>query len=112
MKRFAILPPSKIEKGKKLQYVYNDAALESVKNELDAAGDEVYSVKRYKGLGEMNPGQLWETTLDPDIRVMKQVTIEDAEKAEEIFDILMGSEVEPRKRFIQTHAKSVQNLDI
>jgi DNA gyrase subunit B len=70
------------------------------------------SIQRYKGLGEMNPEQLWETTLDPDNRVMKQVTIEDAEEADEYFKILMGSEVAPRKRFIQTHAVNVQNLDI
>ncbi len=70
------------------------------------------TIQRYKGLGEMNAEQLWETTMNPATRIMKQVTIEDAEKADEIFDILMGAEVAPRKRFIQTHAKSVQNLDI
>ncbi|OGH78062.1 MAG: DNA gyrase subunit B [Candidatus Magasanikbacteria bacterium RIFCSPLOWO2_12_FULL_47_9b] len=70
------------------------------------------NIQRYKGLGEMNPEQLWETTMNPKTRVMKKVTIEDGEKASEIFDILMGSEVAPRKKFIQTHAKSVKNLDI
>ncbi len=70
------------------------------------------SIQRYKGLGEMNPDQLWETTLDPERRVIKQVTIDDAEQADEYMRILMGSEVAPRKRFIQTHAKNVQNLDI
>jgi len=60
----------------------------------------------------MNPAQLWETTMDPTVRLMKQVKIDDAEKADEVFETLMGSEVSPRKRFIQTHAKSVQNLDI
>ncbi len=70
------------------------------------------NIQRYKGLGEMNPEQLWETTMNPATRVMKKVSIDDAEKADEVFDILMGSEVGPRKRFIQTHAKTVQNLDI
>ncbi|PIU76310.1 DNA topoisomerase IV subunit B, partial [bacterium CG06_land_8_20_14_3_00_33_50] len=66
----------------------------------------------YKGLGEMNPEQLWETTMDQENRVLYQVNVEDAEKANEIFNIFMGDDVLPRKRFIQAHAKSVKNLDV
>jgi DNA gyrase subunit B len=69
-------------------------------------------IQRYKGLGEMNADQLWETTMDPARRVMRQVSVADAEKANEVFDILMGSDVVPRKRFIHTQAKYVKNLDI
>lgn len=85
--------------------------------ELAEAGGEVekiagVTIQRYKGLGEMNPQQLWDTTMNPATRLMYRVGIDDAEEADRIFDILMGSDVEPRRRFIQTHAKSVKNLDI
>ncbi|MBP6942576.1 MAG: DNA topoisomerase (ATP-hydrolyzing) subunit B [Candidatus Buchananbacteria bacterium] len=79
---------------------------------IETIGDIRVNIQRYKGLGEMNPDQLWETTMDPDNRKLKRIAVEDAEKADEVFDILMGSDVAPRKRFIQTHAKSVKNLDV
>ena len=75
-------------------------------------GIQGINIQRYKGLGEMNPDQLWETTLDPDKRTLKVVGIEDAKKADELFDILMGEVVEPRKVFIQSQAAMVKNLDI
>ncbi len=129
-------PLYKVQKGKEKLWAYSEAEKDKYvqklgtqkskgkltvksygkKKKIDIDKAEVtgkgVNVQRYKGLGEMNPDQLWETTMDPDFRQMSQVTIADAEKAEETFDMLMGKEVLPRKRFISTHAKSVQNLDI
>ena len=75
-------------------------------------GEGNIGIQRYKGLGEMNPEQLWETTMNPKTRLLKQVTIEDAVEADKLFDVLMGEEVAPRKHFIQARALSVKNLDV
>lgn len=133
-------PLFRVAKGKDIRYAYDEAerdkliaefkkmkadkaAAKSGKTVKEAPKEEDetmeeeekvsgVSVQRYKGLGEMNPGQLWETTMDPARRVLKQVNIADAKEADKVFDVLMGDEVAPRKRFIQTHAKNVVNLDI
>lgn len=101
-------PLYKVSKGKQVVYAYNDRELEKV---LAAMGKDV-NIQRYKGLGEMNPEQLWETTMNPEKRTLLRVDLEDAVAADEIFTILMGDKVEPRREFIETHAKMVSNLDI
>jgi len=103
-------PLYRIQKGKEIYYAYNDAQKEEILKKI--GNKESFNIQRYKGLGEMNPEQLWETTMNPEKRLLKQVTIEDAEEADKIFAILMGDEVAPRKHFIQVHTKTVRNLDI
>ncbi|HNV96920.1 MAG TPA: DNA topoisomerase (ATP-hydrolyzing) subunit B [bacterium] len=133
-------PLYQIKQGTKIRWIYNDEELKTAMKEMgidkeidvseiveeaidEEQGEEVeseekekkqksFSIQRYKGLGEMNPEQLWETTMNPETRIMKRVSIEDAVEADEIFEKLMGSDVDHRKRFIQTHATAVKNLDI
>ncbi len=133
-------PLYRVQQGKEINYVYNDADLDKLKKkyglkeedllvtDYSADNDEEKSeeeqaatvskkvakvnIQRYKGLGEMNPTQLWETTMNPNSRVLKVVSVEEAAKADEVFEVLMGADVAPRKKFIQTHAKNVKNLDI
>ncbi|MBQ6712912.1 MAG: DNA topoisomerase IV subunit B, partial [Selenomonadales bacterium] len=98
-----------IKKGKQHWYTYSDEEMAKL---LEDIGRDGISVQRYKGLGEMNPEQLWETTMNPEGRTILQVQMEDAIAADEMFSVLMGDKVEPRRKFIEKHAKEVRNLDI
>jgi len=104
----AMPPLYKISKGQQVRYAYD----EEERDAITAQFGNGYKIQRYKGLGEMNPDQLWETTLNPENRVMIRVELEDAQKADETFTILMGDKVGPRREFIEKNAKYVKNLDV
>ena len=99
-------PLYKIKQGKNKIYIYNDQELEKIRKE-----NNDIEVQRFKGLGEMNSDELWETTMNPETRILKKITIDDAILADEMFNILMGEEVEPRRDFIMKHSKEA-NIDI
>ena len=108
----AVPPLYKLTRGKQQRVAYSDQERDIISAEMRGGNENVrVDISRYKGLGEMNPHELWETTMDPTKRTLRRITLEDAIKADEIFTVLMGEQVEPRKQFIEENAKYAVNLD-
>lgn len=108
----AMPPLYKLQRGQAIRYVYDEAGKDAALEELKGESDATVNLQRYKGLGEMNPDQLWSTTMNPEARMLRQVRLEDFVAADEMFTVLMGDEVPPRRRFIEDNALAVSNLDV
>ena len=101
-----------VKRGKEQEYAYSEEQRKALIERLGAGKEDSVAIQRYKGLGEMNAEQLWETTMDPASRTLQRVTLEDATAADQIFSMLMGDQVAPRRDFIETYAKEASNLDV
>ena len=108
----AVPPLYKLKRGKTERVAYSDEQRDLVSAEMRGENNAKVEISRFKGLGEMDPHELWETTMDPEKRTLRRITLEDAQKADAIFTVLMGEQVEPRKEWIETNAKYAVNIDI